>query len=53
LADVAQDWLLAKHIPIQVSMALGVLHSVPDTAAAIRSCAALLKPGAPLLLYLY
>jgi SAM-dependent methyltransferase len=32
---------------------LGVLHHVPDTAAAIRSCVQLLKPGAPLLLYLY
>ena len=32
---------------------LGVLHHVPDTADAIRSCAELLKPGAPLLLYLY
>jgi SAM-dependent methyltransferase len=32
---------------------LGVLHHVPDTSAAIRSCADLLKPGAPLLLYLY
>jgi len=32
---------------------LGVLHHVPDTAAAIGSCAELLKPGAPLLLYLY
>ena len=32
---------------------LGVLHHVPDTAAAIGSCVALLKPGAPLLLYLY
>lgn len=32
---------------------LGVLHHVPDTAAAIRSCASKLKPGAPLLLYLY
>lgn len=32
---------------------LGVLHHVPDTAAAIRSCAEVLKPGAPLLLYLY
>jgi len=32
---------------------LGVLHHVPDTAAAIHSCAKLLKPGAPLLLYLY
>lgn len=32
---------------------LGVLHHVPDTAAAIRSCVGLLRPGAPLLLYLY
>ena len=32
---------------------LGVLHHVPDTANAIASCARLLKPGAPLLLYLY
>jgi len=33
--------------------ALGVLHHVPDTAAGIRACASKLKPGAPLLLYLY
>lgn len=32
---------------------LGVLHHVPDTAAGIRECARKLKPGAPLLLYLY
>lgn len=32
---------------------LGVLHHVPDTAAAIASCAGLLKSGAPFLLYLY
>jgi SAM-dependent methyltransferase len=32
---------------------LGVLHHVPDTAAAIRSCVSLLKPGAPFLVYLY
>lgn len=32
---------------------LGVLHHVPDTAAAIRSCVTLLKPGAPFLVYLY
>jgi len=32
---------------------LGVLHHVPDCADAIRSCVDLLKPGAPLLLYLY
>lgn len=32
---------------------LGVLHHVPDTGAAIRSCVSMLKPGAPFLLYLY
>ncbi len=32
---------------------LGVLHHVPDTAAGIRACVRKLKPGAPLLLYLY
>jgi SAM-dependent methyltransferase len=32
---------------------LGVLHHVPDTEAAIKSCVNLLKPSAPLLLYIY
>ena len=32
---------------------LGVLHHVPDTASAIKSCVKMLKPGAPFLLYLY
>lgn len=32
---------------------LGVLHHVPDTARAIRACVAMLKPGAPFLLYIY
>lgn len=32
---------------------LGVLHHVPDTPAGIRACVTPLKPGAPLLLYLY
>ena len=32
---------------------LGVLHHVPNTSLAIKSCVDLLKPGAPLLLYLY
>lgn len=32
---------------------LGVLHHVPDTRGAIRECARVLKPRAPLLLYLY
>lgn len=32
---------------------LGVLHHVPDTAAALHACVRKLKPGAPFLLYLY
>ncbi len=32
---------------------LGVLHHVPDTGDAIKSCVELLKPGAPFLVYLY
>lgn len=32
---------------------LGVLHHIPDTQAALVSCVAKLKPGAPFLLYLY
>jgi SAM-dependent methyltransferase len=32
---------------------LGVLHHIPDTAAALAACVALLKPGAPFLVYLY
>ena len=32
---------------------LGVLHHVPDTKSAIKSCVKLLKPGAPFLLYIY
>jgi SAM-dependent methyltransferase len=32
---------------------LGVLHHVPDTAAALRECVTRLKMGAPFLVYLY
>ncbi len=32
---------------------LGVLHYVPNAKAAIKSCVQLLKPGAPILLYIY
>lgn len=32
---------------------LGVLHHIPDTGDGIRSCVAMLKPGAPFLVYLY
>ena len=43
LADASMDF----------GYSLGVLHHMPDTAAAIRACVRKLKPGAPLLLYLY
>ena len=32
---------------------LGVLHHAPDTGAAIKECSAMLKSGAPFLMYLY
>jgi ubiquinone/menaquinone biosynthesis C-methylase UbiE len=32
---------------------LGVLHHIPDTEQGIKACAQKLKPGAPLLIYLY
>ncbi len=50
-ASVDEDCLSANSQDFGYS--LGVLHHVPDTEAAIRSCVDLLKPGAPLLLYLY
>jgi SAM-dependent methyltransferase len=43
LADASQDF----------GYALGVLHHIPDTAAAMRDCVRKLKPGAPLLVYVY
>lgn len=38
---------------LDFAYSLGVLHHVPDTLAALKSCVRLLKPGAPFLLYLY
>jgi SAM-dependent methyltransferase len=43
LADSAADF----------GYALGVLHHIPDTEQGIRECVRKLKPGAPLLIYLY
>jgi ubiquinone/menaquinone biosynthesis C-methylase UbiE len=43
LPDASQDF----------GYSLGVLHHVPDTAAGLRDCARKLRPGAPLLVYLY
>lgn len=38
---------------LDFAYSLGVLHHVPDTAAAVKNVTHTLKPGAPLLLYLY
>lgn len=38
---------------LDFAYSLGVLHHVPDTAAAIQAVAAKLRSGAPFLLYLY
>lgn len=38
---------------LDFAYSLGVLHHVPDTAAALRSIAGKLKPGSPFLVYLY
>lgn len=38
---------------LDFAYSLGVLHHLPDTAEAIKSCSSKLKQGAPFLLYLY
>jgi SAM-dependent methyltransferase len=43
MADESQDF----------GYALGVLHHIPDTEAAMAACTRKLKPGAPFLVYLY
>jgi ubiquinone/menaquinone biosynthesis C-methylase UbiE len=48
----------ASNIPLRndsldFGYSLGVLHHVPDPAAALRDCVAKLKVGAPFLVYLY
>jgi ubiquinone/menaquinone biosynthesis C-methylase UbiE len=42
-----------ENASLDFAFSLGVLHHVPDTAAAIRDVAAKLKRGAPFLIYLY
>lgn len=36
-----------------IGNSLGVLHHIPDTAAALAACGKKLTPGAPFLVYLY
>lgn len=58
LSNVSFHLASVGNIPVDDSsldfaFSLGVLHHVPDTAAAIRAVAAKLKVGAPFLIYLY
>ena len=52
-AQASVDDLPFPDNSLDFAYSLGVLHHVPNTAAAIRSIAAKLKPQAPFLLYLY
>lgn len=57
-ANVSFHLASVDNIPVDdnsldFAFSLGVLHHVPDTAAAIRAVAAKLKAGAPFLIYLY
>jgi len=47
------DDLPLREQSLDFAYSLGVLHHVPDTAAALRSIAGKLKPGSPFLVYLY
>ncbi len=47
------DGLPFEEESLDFAYSLGVLHHVPDTAAAIHSIARILKSGAPFLIYLY
>lgn len=53
VAVASVDRLPVPDASLDFAYSLGVLHHVPDTAGAIDACARALKPGAPMLLYLY
>lgn len=47
------DHLPFENNTMDFGYSLGVLHHIPNTQAALRSCVEKLKPGAPFLVYLY
>ncbi len=49
----AVDSLPLEDDSLDFAYSLGVLHHLPDTRAALRSCVGKLKKGAPFLVYLY
>ena len=53
LHAAALDTVPLPEAGLDFAYSLGVLHHVPDTADALKACVRLLKPEAPLLVYLY
>jgi ubiquinone/menaquinone biosynthesis C-methylase UbiE len=51
--EASVDALPFEERSLDFAYSLGVLHHLPDTAAAFQSIARVLKKGAPLLVYLY
>lgn len=51
--QAAVDQLPFDDSSMDFGYSLGVLHHVPDTASGIADCVRKLRPGAPMLLYLY
>jgi SAM-dependent methyltransferase len=51
--EAAADDLPFAEESLDFAYCLGVLHHVPDTAGALRAIVGKLKPGAPLLVYIY
>ena len=51
--EAAADDLPFAPASLDFAYCLGVLHHVPDTPAALRAIVGKLKPGAPLLIYIY
>jgi len=52
LNETTEDCSLAPNSQ-DFGYCLGVLHHIPNTQEALNDCTKLLKPGAPILLYLY
>jgi Methylase involved in ubiquinone/menaquinone biosynthesis len=53
VAVAAIDELPIPDASADFAYSLGVLHHIPDTAAALRACVRKVRPGAPFLVYLY
>jgi SAM-dependent methyltransferase len=53
VAVAAIDELPVPDASADFAYSIGVLHHIPDTAAALRACVRKLRPGAPFLVYLY